>query len=80
MLAALVAMPLSPHTPTTTDSSWAIDPLGEALFSQHRIEIPVFPFPAPPHRLVRIACQVYVERDDVERLCAALVELGEGRA
>jgi len=80
MLAALVAMPLSPHTPTTTDSSWAIDPLGEALFSQHRIEIPVFPFPAPPHRLIRIACQVYVDRDDVERLCAALVELGEGRA
>jgi isopenicillin-N epimerase len=57
------------------------DPLALALFDRHRIEIPVFPWPAAPHRLIRIACQIYVDRADVEQLCEALrIELERSAA
>jgi isopenicillin-N epimerase len=52
------------------------DPLQEALFTRFGIEVPVFPFPAPPHKLLRVSTPAYVTPADVERLAAALGELG----
>jgi isopenicillin-N epimerase len=52
------------------------DPLHEALFTRFGIEIPVFPWPAPPQKMLRISTPAYVTPADVERLVAALVELG----
>ncbi len=51
------------------------DPLQEALFQRFGIEVPVIPWPARPHRLVRVSTPAYVAPGEVERLAAALVEL-----
>ena len=72
MIASLAAVPLPPSDAPPAPSAFDGDPLATALYHRHRIEIPVFPWPAPPARVLRIACQVYVERADVERLCDAL--------
>lgn len=49
-----------------------VAPLQRALFDEHRIEVPIFPWPAPPKRLVRIAMQLYNSLEDVDKLIAAL--------
>ncbi|UJR85474.1 aminotransferase class V-fold PLP-dependent enzyme [Sandaracinus amylolyticus] len=72
MIGSLAAVPLPASSAPPPASAFDFDPLQDALFTRHHIEIPVFPYPAPPSRLIRIACQVYVERADVERLCDAL--------
>jgi isopenicillin-N epimerase len=46
------------------------DPLQVWLREEHRIEIPVFTFPGG--RVVRIAAQAYVSRDEVQALVGAL--------
>src|SRR5262249_32598953 len=33
--------------------------LGQRLYDEHRIEVPVFPWPAPPRRFVRLSAQMY---------------------
>ncbi len=49
------------------------DPLQDALFFRHQIEVPVIAWPAPPRRLLRISAQVYNEREDYVRLADSLV-------
>lgn len=74
MIAALAAVPLPPgHTPGT--SALDREPLQEAL-AERGIEIPVMPWPAPPHRLLRVSAQVYVRWHHLERLFEGLRELG----
>ena len=58
------------------------DPLAARLLTNHRIEAPVFPWPAASKRLVRIAAQAYVAPGELNALAGALlIELaGEKRA
>jgi isopenicillin-N epimerase len=80
MIGALAAVPLPRGEGPPPTSSWDVDPLWHALETRHRIQIPVFSWPAPPHRLLRIACPVYVDGADVQRLAEALrAELPMGR-
>lgn len=76
MIAALVTVPLpdsiGPPPAPQARSAFDVDPLAEALEASHRIVVPVFSWPAPPARLLRVSCAIYVDRDDVERLIAAL--------
>ena len=72
MIGSLAAVPLPPSPGSASASPWEPDPLGKALFEEHHIEIPVFPWPGPGSRVLRISCQVYVDRADVERLVDAL--------
>jgi len=72
MLGTLVSLPLPAGKASARPDAFAIDPLQRALFDAHRIEVPVFPFPAPPARLVRISAQVYNEAQEYEALAAAL--------
>src|SRR6266478_2153898 len=51
------------------------DPLCDALLGRFGIEVPIFPWPASPKRVVRVSCQLYNAREDYERLAAVLVEL-----
>lgn len=53
----------------------AIDPLQDALWHRHRIEVPVIPWPAPPRRVLRISAQLYNGLEQYERLADALAEL-----
>lgn len=55
---------------------WVFDPLQEALFQRFRVEVPIFPWPAPPARWVRVSTPPYVEQSDVERLVEGLRALG----
>ena len=56
-------------------SALELDALHDALFREHRIEVPVLTCPAHPERLLRISAQAYNAPADYERLAAALCEL-----
>jgi len=74
MIGSLASVPLPaggapPGTPLATD------PLQDALFFQHRIEVPVAAWPAPPKRVLRISAQLYNAPEQYRRLAAVLPEL-----
>lgn len=74
MIGALAAVPLPPgdgiHAPPLY-----LDGLQERLFHEHRIEVPVIPWPAPPARILRVSAQLHNVRADYERLAAVLPSL-----
>jgi isopenicillin-N epimerase len=76
MIGSLAAVPLPEGAAGARPDAFAIDPLPRALFEQHRIEVPVFPWPAPPRRLVRISAAIYNELAEYEALAAALRSAG----
>jgi isopenicillin-N epimerase len=51
------------------------DPDSRELFTRFRIEVPIFPWPAAPKRLLRISAQAYNGLEDYRRLGAALREV-----
>lgn len=52
-----------------------IEPLQDRLLQSHRIEVPIFPWPKPPRRLLRIACQMYNDISQYRRLGEILGKL-----
>jgi isopenicillin-N epimerase len=74
MMGSLATVPL-PDASAPLRSPLDPDPLGDVLLARFGIEVPIFPWPAPPRRLVRMSCQAYNARQDYERLARALVEL-----
>jgi isopenicillin-N epimerase len=74
------ALGIAPPCPDAMIGSMASVPLPdgpdvslqEALFERFRIEVPIFPWPAPPARMVRVSTPPYVEQGDVEELAQAL--------
>jgi isopenicillin-N epimerase len=56
--------------------AFAVDPLQRVLFEQHRIEVPVSTWPAPPRRLVRVSAQAYNDFEEYEALAGALEQPG----
>jgi isopenicillin-N epimerase len=50
-----------------------LDALQDSLFFEHRIEVPVVPWPHPPKRLLRVSAQLYNTIEDYQRLAEALV-------
>lgn len=76
MIGSLAALEL----PDSSDlgppmSALYAEPLQMALFDEHRIEVPIPPWPRPPARLVRISAHLYNEVAEYRRLAAALAEL-----
>jgi isopenicillin-N epimerase len=49
------------------------DGLQDELFHRHRIEVPVFSWPDPGRRLVRISAQYYNHLDQYRRLASAIL-------
>jgi len=72
MIGSLAALPLPDGSPDPPESALYADPLQETLLRDHRIEVPVVPWPAPPRRLVRVSAQLYNHREQYERLATAL--------
>mgnify|MGYP002620588566 CR=1 FL=1 len=48
------------------------DPLKIALEREHRIQIPIFPWPQHPKRMIRLSAQLYNDIGQYDRLAAAL--------
>jgi isopenicillin-N epimerase len=76
MIGSLATLPLPDGPTAPRASAMILDPLQERLLAEHRIEVPVVAWPAPPKRWVRISAQVYNELSDYERLAGALREVG----
>ncbi len=73
---AAIALPASSRFPIPGDAHvFGHNPLHDALFREHRIEVPLLLDPAGKTRLVRVSAQLYNTRDDYERLAAALLVL-----
>jgi isopenicillin-N epimerase len=74
MLGSLATVPLPDHPLAEPPSALLPSPLQRALWDHHRIEVPVFPWPAPPRRWLRVSAQVYNREEDYRYLAAALAE------
>lgn len=75
MLAAMAALPLPKSTPDEVRAiHHGLDPLRDWLWQRYRIEVPVFPWPRPPHRVLRISAHLYNAWPDYERLTEALLQ------
>jgi isopenicillin-N epimerase len=67
MLGSLAAVPLPPsHRPGV--GMLGLDPLQDALWQQHRIEVPVMRWTTPALRLLRVSPQIYNSREQYEHL------------
>lgn len=51
------------------------DPLHHLLFDRFGIEVPVWPWPQPPKRALRISAHLYNDRSEYESLASALDEV-----
>jgi isopenicillin-N epimerase len=92
MLGCMVALELPASgplaTPVSGSSPLDTDPLQARLVAEHRIEVPIYPWPVPaaeppdpPRRLIRISAALHNGPDDADRLAAALSAIGrEGAA
>jgi isopenicillin-N epimerase len=69
MLGSMAAIELPQFQPEDAAQS---DPLHDALFAEDRIEVPVYPWPAPPRRLLRVSAQLYNDAAQYRKLAAAL--------
>jgi isopenicillin-N epimerase len=73
---AAIALPASSRFPIPENThAFAPNPLHDALFRDHRIEVPLLLDPAGKTRLVRVSAQLYNTRGDYERLSEALLAL-----
>ncbi|MDA0813318.1 MAG: aminotransferase class V-fold PLP-dependent enzyme [Verrucomicrobia bacterium] len=73
MLGSLASIPLPDATTAEPSlSPLALDPLQDHLFHTHEIEVPVFPWPQAPKRLLRVSSQDYNVPDDYRKLADAV--------
>ena len=72
MIGSLAAIPISDAKTIHPFNLAFGDPLQEELFREHGFEVPVFAWPAPPKRVLRVSAQLYNTRDEYVRLASAL--------
>jgi isopenicillin-N epimerase len=78
MIGSLAVVPLPDTVAADVGRSSNIvglDPLRGRLLREHGIEVPVFSWPAPPKRLLRISAQLYNSLPQYEKLAAALQKI-----
>lgn len=71
MIGALAAVTLPDGAATPPRSPFYLDALQEELYARG-IEVPIVPFPEPPHRLVRVSSQLYNHVGQYHVLAGAL--------
>ena len=83
MLGSMVALPLPETGPLAASGGGSspldTDPLQQRLVDEHRVEVPIYPWPVPAaesghasRRLIRVSSALHNGPDDVDRLVAAL--------
>ncbi|TXD33497.1 aminotransferase class V-fold PLP-dependent enzyme [Lujinxingia vulgaris] len=75
LLGSMAALPLPDRSGPPINFPLEVDPLQQALFEQAGIEIAVMTWPAHPHRLLRLSCQLYTTENDLQTLADALASL-----
>ncbi|MCI0745863.1 MAG: aminotransferase class V-fold PLP-dependent enzyme [Verrucomicrobia subdivision 3 bacterium] len=76
MIGSLAAFPLpDAETIEPPRSPLYLDPLQDRLLAKHAIEVPIIPWPAAPHRVLRISAQAYNSPSQYEQLACALKQL-----
>jgi isopenicillin-N epimerase len=78
MIANMTAFTLPPSSDETPVSAFGTDPLQVKLIENHHVEIPIFPWPAAPERVLRVSAQLYNDENDLEALVTALAKEGIG--
>ena len=74
MIGAIASLPVPPADHSGNE---IFDPLMAALEQRYRIQVPVFTWPAPPDRLLRISAHLYNDESQYHRLAEAVTaELG----
>jgi isopenicillin-N epimerase len=71
-LAALHLPEIKALKPSVATSALGLDPIQEALFHDHKIEVPVLVCPESGGRIFRVSAQLYNTIDDYARLAKAL--------
>ena len=74
MIGSLVSLPLPDGGLAPSPRPWT-EAMQEKLYVEHRIEAPVFRWPEPPQRLLRVSAQLYNCLDQYRELAAALPSL-----
>ncbi len=72
MIGSLASLPLPDATGEPPASFLYSDPLHDTLLEEHKIQVPIVPWPAPPHRLLRISAQLYNDASQYEKLASVL--------
>jgi isopenicillin-N epimerase len=75
MVGCLAAIPIPDGVGAGSESSLYTDPLQDKLLLDYGIEVPIVPWPHSPHRLVRIASQLYNSEEQMAYLAHVLPEL-----
>lgn len=75
MIGTLAAVPLPDMTAADIAGiSNGLDPLRGKLLREHNMEVPVFPWPTPPKRWLRVSAQLYNSLPQYEKLAGVLRE------
>ncbi len=74
MLGTMAALTLPAGSGAPTADPVGIDPLTHELFARANIEVPVFPWPQRPSRVLRICAQLYNRQSQYEVLVRALAD------
>ena len=75
MLGSMATIPLPDGAGDVVVSPLDSDPLHYELFERFRIEIPVWPWPHSPKRILRLSAYLYNSIDDYKKLAQALETL-----
>ena len=76
-IGSIASLAIADREPEGVTDAFAEDAQQKRLFLEHAIEVPIFYWPAPPHRLVRISAQLYNTPSDYEVLLQALLATGQ---
>ena len=75
MLGSMAAVPLPDGDGSPPRSALYTDPLQDALRGRYRVEVPIAPWPSPPHRVLRVSAQLYNAPGDYDILAEGLEAL-----
>lgn len=73
MVGMFAALPLPNVAPVAVDDHFAMGPLQRQLWEEHDIEVPIIPFGG--RTWVRVSCQAYNSRAEIEYLASVLATL-----
>ncbi len=71
MIGSMVGLAL-PEDPAPGRACSFEDPIWDALYERHRIQVPVWPLPGVAGRIMRVSAHLYNTLDDYEKLAEAL--------